>query len=82
MPSSRYRLLNIDAHMPRKSLHADWSEQEIAHLKRLVAKGYALTRISRRLGRANETVVKVAAENGINLPRRSTGRAAHDDHQD
>ena len=54
--------------MPRAPLHTDWTEHEIGHLRRLVAKGYPISKISRRLGRANETVIKKATERGITLP--------------
>lgn len=58
----------IGHRMPRAPLHTDWTEHEIGHLRRLVAKGYPISRISRRLGRANETVIKKATECGITLP--------------
>ena len=54
--------------MPRIPLHSAWTDEETAHLKRLIAKQYPITRIARRLGRSSETVAKKAAENGVTLP--------------
>jgi hypothetical protein len=54
--------------MPRARLTADWTKAEIAHLRRLLAEGYSVSRIAQRLQRAHESIMKKATENGLTLP--------------
>lgn len=52
-----------------------WRAENTEHMKRLIAKGYPITRIARRLNRSTETVVKKAADFGTTLPPSSNARA-------
>lgn len=57
----------------RRLLWQPWNEAEVAHLGRLLARGYTITGAARRLGRSFSSTYEKAYEHGF-VVQKATGR--------
>jgi transposase len=57
----------------RRLLWQPWTKAEVAHLGRLISKGYSMTAAARRLGRSFSSTYEKAYEHGF-VVQKATGR--------